>query len=829
MSRRSINPTYVAIAVFILLSSGLSASAPTQETLHSFSAFPHGNSPAGLVVDSKGILYGTAAGGSYNEGIVYRLVADSSGNLTQTVLHNFTGGLDGGRPLGVVVDGADNLYGFASAGGSLNCGVFFKLTPAAHTAWTESVLYNFPTTNLPLSGGPAAVRKGTYFGQTYGWGEGGYGSIFELTQTAGGAWTENILYTFTGGADGGASFGPLAIDKSGNLYGTAEIGGTNKMGVVFELSPRGTSWTESVIYNFTGPDGAGPQGGLISDNAGNFYGTTGEGGSSTDCPSQGGCGTVFELTPESGGGWSESVLYSFDNVFDLPVSPSSLFLDSDGNLFGTTYDGGADGACVYGCGMLFELSPNASGTWTESVLSNFDPPLSGYNPTGGVVPGASGRLYGTTSLGGLAEELNGTVFEATPEPKGGWKVTTPFAFPTTDGDVSEAALIEDGLGNLYGTTSEGGLYNIGTVFELSLVSGKWKEQILYEFSGSTYAASNGSFPLAALVMDAAGNLYGTAYGGGAKNLGAVFELKPAGNGSWNETILYSFTGGSDGENPASTLIFDGVGNLYGTTEYGGPSNYGTVFKLSPGAGGAWGESILHSFAGYPADGGYPAAGLVFDAKGNLYGTTSIGGTSVSCLRGKKPEGCGIVFELSPAVSGSWSETLLYSFTNANGDGAFPYASLIFDGAGNLYGTTTQGGVTGKCGEGKNATCGTIFELSPSRTGIWTEKTLYAFKGFKNDGGYPLAGLTMDTSGNLYGTTDVGGDASNSQYDLGFGTVFELSPSSGGEWSESVLHNFQLGSDGGVPQSGLLLDGSGNLFGATAGDAYTGSVVYEIIP
>jgi uncharacterized repeat protein (TIGR03803 family) len=829
-SPMNFEPQYVLVALLLMLSTGLPASAATEKILHSFSAFPHGNYPSGLVADSKGILYGAASGGIYNEGIVYRLVPDSNGNLTQTVLYNFTGGLDGGYPQGVVVDSADNLYGFASAGGSLGCGVFFKLTPAPHNAWTETVLYNFPTSNLPLSGGPAAVSNGKFFGQTYGWGEGGYGSIFELTQTAGGGWTQNLLYTFTGGADGGASFGPLAIDASGNLYGTADVGGSNEMGVVFKLSPNGASWSENVIHNFTGPDGADPEGGLIFDNAGNLYGTTGAGGSSTDCPSQGGCGTIFELTPKSGGGWSETVLFSFDNVFDLPVSPSSLFLDSVGNLFGTTYDGGADGACVYGCGMLFELSPNANGSWTEAVLNNFDPPLSGYNPTGGVVPGSSGRLYGTTSLGGLAGELNGTVFEATPQAKGGWKVTTPFAFPTTDGNFSQAALIEDGQGNLYGTTDNGGLYNIGTVFELSLSSGKWKERILYEFTGSTYAAVNGSFPSAALVMDAAGNLYGTAYGGGAKNLGAVFKLSPGVNGSWNETVLYSFTGGTDGENPMSTLIFDSEGNLYGTTEYGGPYKYGTVFKLSPGANGEWNESVLHSFAGYSADGGYPSAGLVFDGKGNLYGTTSIGGNSVNCLHGKKPEGCGTVFELSPARNGAWTETLLYSFTSTNGDGAFPYSNLIFDSGGNLYGTTSQGGVSGKCQYAQSSTCGTVFELTPGSAGAWTERVIHSFKGYKSDGANPAAGLVIDTQGNLYGTTYFGGDVLNTDYEFGPGTVFELSPASGGEWSETVLYNFQARMDGSLPASSLLLDGSGNLFGATEGSSYYGgSVVYEITP
>jgi uncharacterized repeat protein (TIGR03803 family) len=651
-----------------------------------------------------------------------------------------------------------------------------------------------------------------------------------LTQSAGGVWVENVLYTFTGKADGGASFGPLAIDKSGNLYGVAYVGGSNNMGVAFELSLTGSTWTENVIYNFAGGlDGISPEGGLIFDKAGNLYGTTVAGGNSSDCPSQGGCGTVFELHPAGGGLWTESVLYRFDNIYHLPVSPSQLAMDAEGNLYGTTYSGGNSGVCVYGCGSAYELAPSENGAWTETVLENFNPEPGGYNPSGGMVFGSGGRVYGTTTLGGLAGNINGTVFEATPNSNGGWKVTTPFAFPTTDGDDSQSTLIEDAEGNLYGSTALGGLDNIGTVFKLSPALGKWKEQILFEFVGTTYGAATGSFPEAGLVMDSAGNLYGTAFGGGAANLGAVFKLSPTASGSWDETVLYSFAGGSDGENPLSPVIFDSAGNLYGTTEYGGSYSDGTVFKLSPGANGTWTESVVHSFAGYPLDGSKPAASLVFDSKGNLYGTTSSGGSSENCKVNKKIEGCGTAFELSPATHGEWTEALLYSFTNTGGDGAFPYANLIFDSAGNLYGTTENGGVSGKCQGIGSSTCGTVFELTPAGTGSWTEKVLYAFKGYKTDGAMPLAGLVMDSRGNLYGTTDVGGNASNPQYDLGFGTVFELSPSDGGQWTESLLHNFQLGSDGGFPQSGLQLDSSGNLFGATAGDAYTGSAVYEITP
>jgi uncharacterized repeat protein (TIGR03803 family) len=830
VKRTTFISSYIVIAQLMILWTALPAFSATEKVLHAFSAFPHGDFPAGLVADSRGILYGTARGGSYNEGVVYRLVADAKGNLTQTVLYNFTGGADGGYPVGVVVDNTGNLYGFTTTGGSQGNGVFFKLTPSSRSAWAESVLYNFAPSDAGLASGPTAVSNGTFFGETYGWGDPSYGFIFELTKSSG-TWVENIIYTFTGGTDGGAPFGPLAIDASGNLYGTGAVGGTYDNGVAFKLSPSQGTWKESVIHNFAGgADGFSGEGGLVFDKAGNLYGTTVGGGNAAGCTAATGCGTVFELRPGSGGGWSENILFDFGNPSGLPLAvyPSAVVMDGDGNLYGTTYYGGTSGICAYGCGSLYELSPGSNGTWSETVLNNFDPEPGGYNPSGGVVFGIDGRLYGTTTLGGLAGDLNGTAFEATPNPNGSWKVTTPFAFPTTDANDSQSTLIEDAEGNLYGTTVGGGLDNIGTVFELSPASGKWRAQILFEFVGTTYGATAGSFPESGLVMDSSGNLYGTAFGGGASNLGAVFKLSPTASGAWDESVIHSFAGGSDGANPAAALISDSAGNLYGTTEYGGLYSDGTVFKLSPGANGTWTETVLYNFAGYPADGADPTASLVFDSKGNLYGTTRIGGSSLNCKNNKKSIGCGTAFELSPGAQGRWSETLLYSFTNVNGDGAYPYANLFVDGVGNLYGTTASGGVSGKCEGLGTPNCGTVFEIMPGAGG-WSEKIIYEFKGYSDDGAYPMAGLVMDSRGNLYGTTELGGNDSNAQYDLGFGTVFELSPSGGGEWTESVLHDFQLGSDGGFPQSGLLLDGSGNLFGATAGDANTGSVVYEVTP
>src|SRR5664279_5403051 len=206
------------------------------------------------------------------------------------------------------------------------------------------------------------------------------------------------------------------------------------------------------------------------------------------------------------------------------------------------------------------------------------------------------------------------------------------------------------------------------------------------------------------------------------------------------------------------------------------------------------EQVLHNFNNNGTDGTFPQAGLIVDGAGNLYGTTSEGGTYISCSGG-----CGTVFELTPNGSGGWTETVLHNFNSNGTDGANPYAGLIFDAAGNLYGTTTTGGTY---------YVGTVFELSPSQGGGWTEKVLYSFNYNGTDGNYPQASLTIDAAGNLYGTTWAGGP-----YGYGYGTVFELTPAAGGGWTETVLHNF-VGTDGAAPLAGLIFDAAGNLYGTT---------------
>jgi uncharacterized repeat protein (TIGR03803 family) len=359
---------------------------------------------------------------------------------------------------------------------------------------------------------------------------------------------------------------------------------------------------------------------------------------------------------------------------------------------------------------VFELSPKKGGGWVEKILHNFvDDGVDGTAPQAGLILDAAGNLYGTTAYGGSGNSFNcvtnpgcGTVFELSPIAGGGWteKVIHNFTQDGIDGVIPETSLILDAAGNLYGVTDSGGAYYYyGTAFELSpQAGGEWTETILHSFNNN---GTEGFYPQG-VILDASGNLYGTTYNGGTNIGGTVFELTPAAGGGWTETILNSFgKTGFDGYNPYAGLIFDPAGNLYGTTNHGGGgqsnSGAGTLFKLAPATGGSWTETILHSFEFTTTSGLFPRAGLIFDVSGNFYSTTEFGGHSTLCL-----SGCGTVFKLSPGADGIWKETLLNSFGRGK-DGQYPTAGVIFDAAGNLYGTTSAGGLYGD---------GTVFEITP---------------------------------------------------------------------------------------------------------------------
>jgi uncharacterized repeat protein (TIGR03803 family) len=368
------------------------------------------------------------------------------------------------------------------------------------------------------------------------------------------AQTYTVLYSFTGGTDGGNPQGGLISDPAGNLYSTTGRGGASGDGTVFKVTPAGV---ETVLHSFSVSDGRLPVAGLVRDSAGNLYGTAESGGASGE-------GVVFKLSTAG----IETVLHSFTDKRDGGLPVASLIRDSAGNLYGTTFEGGNLQACSFsGCGVVFKMT--AAGL--QTVLRSFD------------------FTDGSTPLGGV---------------------------------------VRDSAGNLYGTTSQGGTDSFGNVFKIS-ASGV--ETALYNFTGG----SDGSFPEAGLVLDSAGNLYGTTALGGAGSSGVVFKIDSSGTYS----VLYSFTGGSDGSVPEADLARDSAGNLYGTTIAGGDlsgtcsstGGCGVVFRLDPTGH----ETVLHNFTGGPADGSDPQARVVGPFKGYLYGTTYSGGE----------HGAGVVFKL----------------------------------------------------------------------------------------------------------------------------------------------------------------------------------------
>jgi len=406
---------------------------------------------------------------------------------------------------------------------------------------------------------------------------------------------------------------------------------------------------------------------------------------------------------------SRKTLYTFRGNPDGATPESDLVMDAQGNLYGTTFLGGA-GPCDGGWGTVFQLSPDASGGYTERVIHSFQ-----------------GSLF--------------------------------------DGQMPDAPLIFDAEGNLYGTTLSGGqkvTAAAGTVFKLTPhPSGNWTETVLHNFNGALDGGKDGGEPQAGLLFDATGNLYGTTAGGGTgtgcvggNGCGTVFELSPTAGGAWRETILHNFTNDhSDGWIPQSTLIMDAAGNLYGTTYYGGssPQGGGTVFRLSQTSNG-WQEDILYNFR-CAADGCSPYSGVVFDSGGNLYGTTVGGGGD---------PGRGVVYKLTPNATGGWTQSVIHNFGKTSSDGIYPYGNPMVDTAGNVYGTTFYGGgQSSVCSDG----CGTVFKLTPNGDGRYSESILSRF-GDGSQGSSPLTGLLMDSAGNLDGTAAFGGAH-------GGGVVFEV--------------------------------------------------------
>ncbi len=373
----------------------------------------------------------------------------------------------------------------------------------------------------------------------------------------------------------------------------------------------------------------------------------------------------------------------------------------------------------------------------DNVILRFDF-TNGANPTSALISDGQGNLYGTAKGGNKACYSGcGIVYELSPTAGGKWKETVLVEFLQFNEGFGPGSLIFGKDGTLYGTLGYADIY------QLTNSNGQVKKKILYGFNQQQQGSTFGS----QLVFDEKGNLYGSLQGGGPLNGGSVFELSPQADGTWNATILHSFGASGDGNGPVGGVVFDGKGNLYGTTAYGGSSGYGTVFELSPNANGSWSESILYNFSG--GGDGYPSTPLTFGPDGNLFGTTDQ-----------------TAFELSQK-NGAWNLTTLYIFGNqdAHGNNSSSPSGLVFDASGNAYGVTSFGG--NQC---NTPGCGVVFKLAPESGGRWKEVLLHQFEsagdGSEVNFSGPAPTLLLDNStGRLYGATIYGGDMD------GDGTVF----------------------------------------------------------
>jgi len=401
------------------------------------------------------------------------------------------------------------------------------------------------------------------------------------------------------------------------------------------------------------------------------------------------------------------------------------------------------------------LVPCAKAQYTVKTLVNFNTGGAGSNPESSLVFDAAGSLYGTT-----AEQTN--VFQLSPNSDGTWTENVLWTSAGgSDPSNIRPGIVFDSAGNIYATSYNGGTIGCGTVFKLTHNSGgNWSESNLVSFGcGFNNDDLNGALPVGGVTLDSAGNLYGGTTQGGTGNNGVIYQLTPNSDGSYTENVIHNFTGGNDGAYPDHPfLIFDSKGNLYGSAALGGEGNCtlfgtstcGTIFEMTPQSGGTWSFKVIHTFTG-GTDGGNPEGTLVFDKSGNLYGTTYSGGQY----------GFGVAFKLIPHANGKWGETVLHAFNDKGGDGTNPLGGVIFDSAGSLYGTTTYGG-TDQCFNAPG--CGVVYKLTPKSSGGTTETILARFHGAPNNG--PYNDLLMDGLGNIYGTCTGYNTYSN-------GSVYEL--------------------------------------------------------
>ena len=792
-SKANQTPRGLVRAAAGLAALSIAVTAPAVEALYSFQclySFQLGprNPQAGLVLSPDGNLYGTTyGGGSGGYGTLFRLTPN--GRVTTLLSFGYTNGanpeatlaLDPGR---LTISNL-LLYGTTYQGGPNDLGTVFGIT----TNGVLSTLVNFDGTNGAYpTGGLVSDTNGNVYGTAYGGGASyqgyaktpGYGTVFQLTPAGGLAW---VSFQNTNGS---GPQGPLTLGADGNLYGTTANGGTSNEGTVFKVTFKNGvgEWTN--LLSFTFANGANPCGGLVQGKDLSFYGTTANGGSSSN-------GTVFKVTADG----SLTTLFSF-NGLNGSNPQAGLVLGNDGEFYGTTYGGGA-----YASGTLFEITTQGA----LATIVSFDY-VNGAGPQAALTKDSLGNLYGTTAYGGLSG--NGTAFKLTPA--GEFSSLVSLA----PGAAAPAAgLLAAADGGFYGTTTYGGsnsptLFRITPAGTLTLLipfngvntagpsspliqvtnitsyATNWTTTtnwttITGNITNSYSATSTTSSTITAITT----NFYGTTYAGGTSSNGTVFRMTPPGP----VTNLVSF-GVTNGAHPQGALLQASDGNLYGTTSQGGPTDTGSVFKLAltPTVSLTTLASFIYVDS---SDGAFPQGALIQGGDGNLYGTTAEGGAA----------NCGTVFMVTTTNPANPMLITLASFDGTNG--CNPQGGLLQASNGAFYGVTSSGGAYG---------CGAVFEMT-------TNLVPATLASFSDAAGYgPQGPLLQGTDGNFYGTTYSGGPG-------GYGTLFRITP--GGVLTTEATFD---GISGAYPNGGLALGSDGNLYGTTAqGGTEGGGTVFRLCP
>jgi uncharacterized repeat protein (TIGR03803 family) len=660
---------------------------------------------------------------------------------------SFDGGGGSSSAAALTLDRAGNLVGTTSGGGYFNQGTIFRIPKGSTTPITEESFSGNATASSGAGAAPEAPltldSKGNLWGTTSAGAANGLGNVFEIP--AGGQLTDIASFTNT---TGGNPFGGVTFDKNGNLFGTTTNGGAGGLGTVYEIA-KGTTAIKPVA-SFNGSDGSNPTGSIVFDSKGNLFGTTSGGGDTN------GDGVIFEIPS---GSTSIQVVAAFNGTNGS--SPGgNLAFDSSGNLFGSTAAGG-DSA---GDGVVFEI---AKGSKTITKMAGFNG-TNGLSPLSGITLDKNGNLFGTTSAG-TGAAAKGTVFEIL---KGTTTIKSLGSFNGTNGQAPQAGVTFDTAGNLFGTTAIGGTSGNGTVFEIA--SGSTTLKAIFSFTGN-----QGSGSESAVAVDNSGNLFGTLLDDGTFSKGAIYEIA---SGSSTVTPIADFNG-TNGASPQGDVVMDSSGNLFGTTEAGGTDNEGTIYEVVKGSNTI---TSLVNFDG--KNGGAPRGGLIMDGKGNIFG---------ACQGGDSGPGSGVIFEIP---HGTTTFTPLAGFDPTVGDQ--PFTNVAVDSKGDIFGATTAGGPTGN---------GIVYELPAGSTKV---QALASFNA--SNGQFPAGEVAVDASGNVFGTTNAGGTAND-------GVVYEVVK---GSKTITDLVTF-TGTNGSRPFGGVTIDSSGNLFGTTAFANTNNGEVFEI--